>query len=72
MQTALDYVQNPDTFVFHITNPIGNFIVKYGLVPLGDFFVETPWPAMLFGLVLIAFLISGLRPAIVVAAAARR
>ena len=50
VQSALDYVQNPDTFVFHITNPIGNFIVQYGLVPLKSFFVETPWPAMLFGL----------------------
>ena len=53
----LDYVQNPATFVFHITNPVGNFLVKYGLVPLRSFFVETPWPAMTFGLALIAFLI---------------
>jgi glycine betaine/proline transport system permease protein len=68
VQKALDYVQNPDTFVFHITNPIGNFIVEYGLGPLRSFFVETPWPAMTFGLALIAFLISGLRPAIVVLA----
>ena len=68
VQKALDYVQNPDTFVFHITNPVGNFIVQYGLIPLQSFFVETPWPAMVFGLALIAFLISGLRPAIVVAA----
>ena len=65
VQSALDYVQNPSTFIFHITNPIGNFIVKYGLEPLRSFFVEMPWPAMTFGLALIAFLISGLRPAIV-------
>jgi glycine betaine/proline transport system permease protein len=63
IQKALDYVQNPDTFIFHITEPIGNFIVKYGLVPLRSFFVEMPWPAMLFGVALIAFIISGRRPA---------
>src|SRR5439155_16987787 len=65
VQKALDYVQNPSTFVFHITNPIGNFIVQHGLEPLRSFFVETPWPAMGFGLVLIAFLLSGLRPAVI-------
>jgi glycine betaine/proline transport system permease protein len=65
VQSALDYVQNPNTFIFHITNPIGNFLVKWGLEPLRSFFVETPWPAMTFGLALIAFLISGLRPALV-------
>jgi glycine betaine/proline transport system permease protein len=65
VQSVLDYVQNPGTFIFHITNPIGNFIVQYGLGPLRSFFVELPWPAMAFGLALIAFLISGLRPAIV-------
>jgi len=65
VQSALDYVQNPSTFIFHITNPIGNFIVEYGLGPLRSFFVEMPWPAMTFGLALLAFLLSGLRPAIV-------
>ncbi len=65
VQSALDYVQNPSTFVFHITNPVGNFIVQHGLGPLRSFFVETPWPAMTFGLAAIAFLISGLRPALI-------
>jgi glycine betaine/proline transport system permease protein len=65
VQHVLDYVQNPGTFVFHITNPIGNFLVQYGLGPLRSFFVETPWPAMTFGLAAIAFLISGLRPAVI-------
>jgi glycine betaine/proline transport system permease protein len=65
VQSALDYVQDPSTFVFHITNPVGNFIVEYGLTPLRSFFVETPWPAMVFGLALIAFLVSGLRPALI-------
>ena len=65
VQSALDYVQNPSTFVFHITSPVGNFVVQYGLTPLRSFFVETPWPAMVFGLAAIAFLLSGLRPALI-------
>ena len=64
IQSVLDYVQNPDTFIFHITNPVGDFIVRWGLTPLDDFFVNMPWPAMVFGLALIAFLVSGLRPAV--------
>jgi glycine betaine/proline transport system permease protein len=65
IQSVLDYVQNPGTFIFHITSPIGNFLVQYGLGPLRSFFVETPWPAMTFGLAIIAYLISGLRPAVI-------
>ena len=41
IQKVLDYVQ-PDTFVFHITEPIGNFI----LVPppaAARFLMEGPW-----------------------------
>jgi glycine betaine/proline transport system permease protein len=64
IQSVLNYVQNPGTFVFHITSPIGNFLVQYGLTPLQDFFVQTPWPAMVFGLAAIAYLLSGLRPAV--------
>jgi glycine betaine/proline transport system permease protein len=66
VQNALDYVQNPDTFLFReITNPTGNFLVQHGIEPLRSFFMGTPWPVMLAGLVLIAYLLSGLRPAIV-------
>jgi glycine betaine/proline transport system permease protein len=65
IQTVLDYVQDPTTFIFHITSPVGNFIVEYGLNPLRSFFVEMPWPAMAFGVALVAFVLSGLRPAIV-------
>ena len=61
VQSVLDYVQSPSTFIFHITSPIGNFLVQYGLSPLRSFFVETPWPAMVFGLAAIAFL--AVRPA---------
>jgi glycine betaine/proline transport system permease protein len=65
VQSVLDYVQSPSTFIFHITSPIGNFIVQYGLSPLRSFFIETPWPAMVFGLAAIAFILSGLRPALI-------
>jgi glycine betaine/proline transport system permease protein len=65
VQNALNYVQNPSTFVFHITNPIGNNLVQYGLEPLNNFFVQTPWPVMLAGLAAIAFLLGGLRPALI-------
>ncbi|HEX4678124.1 MAG TPA: ABC transporter permease subunit [Gaiellaceae bacterium] len=66
VQRALDYIQNPDTFLFRdLTNPTGNFIVQHGIQPLRSFFIETPWPVTLIGLVLIAFLLSGLRPALI-------
>jgi glycine betaine/proline transport system permease protein len=66
VQKALDYVQDPSTFLFqHITNPIGNFLVQHGITPLRNFFIEMPWPVTVAGLVLIAFLLSGLRPALV-------
>jgi glycine betaine/proline transport system permease protein len=68
VQKALDYVQNPSTWIFHITEPVGNFIVEHGLTPLNSFFVETPWFVMGGGLLLIAFLVSGLRPALIAAA----
>jgi glycine betaine/proline transport system permease protein len=67
VQRALDYVQNPSTWIFHITEPTGNFIVQHGLQPLNSFFVETPWPVMAGGLVAIAFLLSGPRPAAIAA-----
>src|SRR3954468_22340766 len=69
VQNALDYIQNPGTFLFRdLTNPTGNFIVQHGIQPLRSFFIETPWPATLIGLVLIAYLLSGLRPALTAAA----
>jgi glycine betaine/proline transport system permease protein len=68
VQKGLDYVQNPSTFIFHITNPIGNFLVQRGLEPLRSFFVEVPWPVTIAALVAIAFLLSGLRPALITGA----
>jgi glycine betaine/proline transport system permease protein len=65
VQRALDYIQDPGTFLFRdLTNPTGNFIVEHGVQPLRSFFIEAPWPVTLVGLVLIAFLLSGLRPAL--------
>ncbi len=64
IQSVLDYVQDPTSFVFGITEPIGNFLVKYALEPLRVFLVETPWFFTLFGLFAIAWIISGRRAAV--------
>ena len=68
VQSVLDYVQKPTTFLFKdITNPIGNFLVAHMLQPLDTFLVETPWFVTLAGLIAIAFVLSGLRPAVTTA-----
>jgi len=64
IQKVLDYVADPTTWVFQITEATGNFILTKLLLPLQAFLVEAPWFTTLGGLVLIAFVISGLRPAI--------
>jgi glycine betaine/proline transport system permease protein len=64
IQSVLDYVQDPTSFVFGITEPIGNFLVEYALEPLRVFLVETPWFVTLFGLFAIAWIISGRRAAV--------
>jgi glycine betaine/proline transport system permease protein len=64
IQSVLDYVQNPDTFLFQVTSWIGDHIVQYGLVPFRNFLVETPWPVTLVGITLIALVVSGRRPAV--------
>ena len=58
----LDYVQDPSSFIFGITEPIGNFLVKYALEPLRVFLVELPWFITVLGLSAIAFIVSGRRP----------
>jgi glycine betaine/proline transport system permease protein len=64
VQSVLDYVQKPTTFLFNeITNPLGTFLVAHLLQPLDTFLVETPWFVTLAGLTGIAFVLSGLRPA---------
>ena len=64
IQSVLDYVQDPTSFVFSITEPIGNFLVKYGLEPLRTLLVDTPWFIVLGGFTALAWIVSGLRPAI--------
>jgi glycine betaine/proline transport system permease protein len=64
IQKVLDYVQDPSTWVFQITEPVGNFILTELLLPLQAFLVEAPWFTTLAGLTLVAFVLSGLRPAI--------
>jgi glycine betaine/proline transport system permease protein len=69
VQSVLDYVQKPSTFLFKdITNPLGNFMVAHLLQPLDNFLVQTPWFVTLAGLTAIAFVLSGLRPAVTTAA----
>ncbi len=67
IQSVLDYVQDPASFIFGITEPIGNFLVQYALEPLRVWLVEMPWFVTVAGLAGIAFLVSGLRPAVTVA-----
>jgi glycine betaine/proline transport system permease protein len=64
IQDVLDYVQDPNSFVFGITEPIGNFLLEYFLEPLRLVLVETPWFVVLAGLTAIAYVLSGLRPAL--------
>jgi glycine betaine/proline transport system permease protein len=64
IQSVLDYVQDPASFIFGITEPIGNFILEYLLEPLRVVLVETPWFVVLGGLTAIALVVSGVRPAV--------
>ena len=64
IQSVLDYVQDPTSWVFGITEPIGIFILQELLLPLQQFLVEGPWFMTLGGLTLIALVVSGPRPAI--------
>jgi len=64
IQSVLDYVQDPDSFIFGITEPIGNFLLEYMLEPIRILLMESPWFVVLAGLTAIAFVLSGLRPAI--------
>jgi glycine betaine/proline transport system permease protein len=65
IQDVLDYVQDPASFIFGITEPIGNFVLEYLLEPLRIVLVETPWFVILAGFTAIAFVVSGMRPAII-------
>lgn len=65
IQSVLDYVQDPASLVFGITEPIGNFLVRFGLEPLRVVLVEAPWWATLGTLSAMAFVVSGTRAAVV-------
>jgi glycine betaine/proline transport system permease protein len=64
VQAVLDYVQDPTTIVFSFTEPLGTFIVVHLVQPLLQFLVEAPWLTTLLGVSAIAFVVSGLRPAV--------
>ena len=64
IQVVLDYVQDPTTWVFAITERVGIFILQQLLLPLQEFLVEGPWFTTVAGLTAIAFVVSGLRPAL--------
>ena len=65
IQSVLDYVQDPASLVFGITEPIGNFLVRFGLEPLRVVLVEAPWWATLGSLSAMALVVSGTRAAVV-------
>ncbi len=64
IQSVLDYVQDPSSFVFGITSPIGNNLLEHGLQPLQQFLIGTPWFITVAGATAIAFVLSGLRAAV--------
>ena len=64
IQDVLDFVQDPDKFLFGITEPVGNFMLEYMLEPIRVVLMESPWFVVLAGLTAIALVLSGPRPAI--------
>jgi glycine betaine/proline transport system permease protein len=64
IQAWLDYVTDPAHFVFSITEPVGTFILVHIFQPLQEFLIEAPWFTTVLGLTAIAFVVSGLRPAL--------
>ena len=64
VQVVLEYVQDPTTWVFGVTERVGIFVLQQFLLPLQQFLVDGPWFATVAGLTAIAFVVSGLRPAL--------
>jgi glycine betaine/proline transport system permease protein len=64
VQSVLDYVQDPSTFLFSITEPFGNFVLVHLFQPLQEFLMGAPWFVTIAGLTAVALVVSGLRPAI--------
>ena len=61
---ALEYIQDPTSFIFGITDPVGNFILERMLQPVQNLLMDTPWFIVLGCLTAIAYVLSGMRPAV--------
>jgi glycine betaine/proline transport system permease protein len=61
---ALEYIQDPTSFIFGITDPVGNFILERMLQPIQNLLMDTPWFIVLGCLTAIAYVLSGMRPAV--------
>jgi len=61
---ALEYIQDPSSFIFGITDPVGNFILERMLQPVQNLLMDTPWFVVLGCLTAIAYVVSGMRPAV--------
>jgi glycine betaine/proline transport system permease protein len=61
---ALEYIQDPTSFIFGITDPVGNFILEKMLQPIQNVLMDTPWFIVIACATAIAFVLSGARPAI--------
>jgi glycine betaine/proline transport system permease protein len=64
LNDALNYIQDPSSFVFGITDPVGNFILEKMLQPVQNLLMDTPWFITIGCLSAIAYVLSGLRPAV--------
>jgi glycine betaine/proline transport system permease protein len=61
---ALNYIQDPSSFIFGITDPVGNFILEKLLQPVQNLLMDTPWFIVIACSTALAFVLSGLRPAV--------
>jgi glycine betaine/proline transport system permease protein len=61
---VLEYIQDPASFIFGITDPVGNFILEKMLQPVQNLLMDTPWFIVIGCSTALAFVLSGLRPAI--------
>jgi glycine betaine/proline transport system permease protein len=61
---ALNYIQDPSSFIFGITDPVGNFILEKLLQPIQNLLMDTPWFIVIGCSTALAYVLSGLRPAI--------
>jgi glycine betaine/proline transport system permease protein len=64
LNDALNYVQDPSSFIFGITDPVGNFILERLLQPVQNLLMDTPWFIVIGCATALAYVLSGLRPAI--------